>query len=223
MIDLATGLREAGIATALAQRLADYGAAVLEANRHTNLTGAKNAQALLPHLLDSLTLAPFVRDRLIDVGSGAGLPAIPLALATGLEITLVEATLKKARFLGEALQRFGLRGEVIPARAEVAAREGRLRDRFASGTVRAVAGGNASAELLLPFIAPGGLALLQRAKITDVQRDALADTALVLAAELEHVLSVDGDRCIVMLRKTGPTPKRFPRRTGIPAKRPLCS
>ncbi len=223
MTDFVPRLREAGVGAPIAERLAEYGALLLEANQRTNLTGAKSPEALLPHLLDSLTLLPFVREPLVDVGSGGGLPALPLALATGIAVTLIEATAKKARFLERMLAHFDLRGEVLSTRAEVAGREAPYRDHFLSGTARAVASGTASAELLLPFIAPGGVALLQRGSMTPRERNALADAALVLGAELDRVLPVDGDRCIVLLRKTHPTPPRFPRRTGIPAGRPLCS
>jgi 16S rRNA (guanine527-N7)-methyltransferase len=207
----------------IAERVAAYGAMLLEANRRTNLTGAKTSEALLAHLLDSLTLAPFVADPLADVGSGGGLPAIPLAIATGVGITLIEATAKKARFLEETLRRLEIAGEVLSARAEVAAHDPAYRDRFASGTIRAVAGATTSAELLLPFIAPGGAALLQRGSMTLQERAALADAALVLGGELERVVEVDEHRCIAILRKTQPTPARFPRRTGVPGNRPLCS
>ncbi len=222
-MNLVSGLREAGVEAALAERLAEYGTLLLEANRRTNLTGAKTPEALLPHLLDSLSIAQFVREPHVDLGSGGGLPALPLAIAGGVSVTLIEATAKKTRFLEKMLRHFALRGEVLAARAEVAAHEGRYRERFASGTARAVASGTASAELLLPFIALGGSALLQRSKMTPGEREVLADAGLVLGGELEQVLAIGDDRCLAILRKNSPTAQRFPRRTGIPVKRPLCS
>ena len=205
----------------IARRLAGYGGMLLEGNRRANLTGAKTPEALAPHILDSLTLAPFVVDPLVDVGSGGGLPAIPLAIAAGVGVTLIEATAKKVRFLQETLRRLEIAGDVVGGRAEVLAHDPAYRDRFASGTIRAVAGAPTSVELLLPFIAPGGVALLQCGSMTPQERSALADAALVLAADLERVIDLGG-RCIATLRKAGPTPPRFPRRTGIPSKRPLC-
>ncbi len=214
-------LLAASLEAPIARRLAGYGEILLEGNRRANLTGAKTSEALAPHILDSLTLAPFVVDPLVDVGSGGGLPAIPLAIAAGVGVTLIEATAKKVRFLQETLRRLEIAGEVVAGRAEVVAHDPAYRDRFASGTIRAVAGAPTSAELLLPFIEPGGVALLQCGSMTPQDRSALADAALVLAAELEGVIDLGG-RCIAVLRKTGPTPPRFPRRTGIPSKRPLC-
>jgi 16S rRNA (guanine527-N7)-methyltransferase len=216
-------LEAAGVEARLVAPLARYGALVLDANRTFNLTGAKTAHALVPHIVDSLSVVPFVADTLVDVGSGAGLPAIPVAIATGVRVTLIEATGKKARFLQRMLETFGLAGEVVAERAEAAARDARLRDAFASGTARAVATAPAIAELLLPFIKPGGVAILQRGRMDARERAALADAALVLAAEVGEEHALAGERRIVLVRKSGPTPLRFPRRTGVPERRPLCT
>src|ERR1700729_2252339 len=96
---IVAALLPSGFPAELAARLAAYGALLLEANRRVNLTGAKDAEALVPHLLDALTLTGDVSGSLVDVGSGGGLPGIPLALATGARVLLVEPTGKKAAFL----------------------------------------------------------------------------------------------------------------------------
>lgn len=215
-------LRERGIAAADARRLAAYGAIVLEANRHTNLTGAKSALTLAEHIVDSLTLLPYVADPLVDVGSGAGFPAMPLAIIARVGITMIEATTKKARFLESALRALELPGTVVNARAEVAGRSEELRERFAWGTARAVAAATTTAELLLPFIRVGGLAVLQRARPEASEVAALADAALMLGAELEETKPVGEGRVLILLRKRQPTPARFPRRPGVPERRPLC-
>lgn len=196
---------------------------MLETNRRLNLTAARSPQALAVHLLDSLTVAPYVREPYVDVGSGAGFPAIPLAIVLGMGVTLVEATAKKARFLEAAVRELGLSGAVITARAEVAAHRPDLRERFESGTCRAVAVGPAAAELLLPFLAVGGAAILQRGGPSVEERAALEDAVLVLGGVVEAEHALGDNRRIVVVRKLHPTPARFPRRTGIPAKRPLCS
>jgi 16S rRNA (guanine527-N7)-methyltransferase len=77
-------------------------------------------------------------------------------------------------------------------------------------------------ELVLPFVAPGGAALLQRGKLDDRERAAMHDAALVLGAEIESEIPLGGDRRIVVVRKKLATPLRFPRRAGVPAQRPLC-
>ena len=220
--ELQTLLETGGVEGAVRERVARYGALLLEANQRFNLTGAKSAAELAPHLLDSLTIAPYVSDSLVDIGSGGGLPAIPLALATGVPVTMVETTVKKARFLGAMLAAFDLRGEVVAERAEVAAHEARLRGAFTTGTARAVSSAPTVAELLLPFLAIGGVAVMQRGTMDDRERNALADAALMLGAEVEREEPLDGERRVIFVRKVAPTQNRFPRRIGIPEKRPLC-
>jgi 16S rRNA (guanine527-N7)-methyltransferase len=217
------GLLEAcGVEGGLAEPLARFGALVLETNRRFNLTGAKSAAEIAPHIVDSLSVVPYVREPYVDIGSGGGFPAVPVAIATRVPVTMIETTVKKARFLQEALEAFELRGEVVAARAEVAGHDERLRERFASGTARAVALAPVVAELLLPFIEPGGAALLQRGTVEPRERQALEDAALMLGAGIEEETALEGERRIIILRKGAPTPLRFPRRTGVPEKRPLC-
>ena len=204
-------------------RLTRYGDAVLDANRAFNLTGAKTPAEFAPHILDSLSVAPYVAESLVDIGSGGGLPAIPVAIVTGVRTTMIETTVKKARFLEQMLVELGLAGEVVAERAEVAAHDARLREAFVTGTARAVASAPTVAELLLPFLVTGGLAVLQRGTIDERERHALQDAALMLGARVERETPLEGERRIVLVRKTGPTAARFPRRVGIPEKRPLCS
>jgi 16S rRNA (guanine527-N7)-methyltransferase len=215
-------LAAAGVRAPLAAPLARYGALVLEANRRFNLTGATTPDELLAHLLDSLTVVPYVAAPYIDVGSGAGFPAIPVAIARAIPVTLVEATRKKARFLESALAELGLRGEVIAERAETAAHRGDLRERFASGTARAVATAPTVAELLLPFITIDGVAILQRGAGDRREEIALEDASLMLGGRREREEPLGEGRRIILVRKTGATPARFPRRVGVPEKRPLC-
>ncbi len=209
---------------ALAERLAAYGALLLAENRRLNLTGAKDAHALVEHLLDSLTLLSEITIgmRLADIGSGGGLPAIPLGLAGGVELLLVEATAKKAAFLERALRELGLAGTVVAERAEVAGRDPRYREQYDVATARAVATAPAVAELTLPFVRIGGKALLQRGVVTDAERVAVTDAAPMLGASVAEERLLSGQRRILILRKTAATPQRFPRLTGIPEKRPLC-
>ena len=222
MSEIQALLEAGGVEARLVAPLARYGELVLEANRRVNITGAKSPEELASHLLDSLTVVPYVREPHVDVGSGAGFPAIPLAIATGAPVTMIEATAKKARFLEETLERLGLPGEVLAERAERAAHLERLRERFASGTARAVGSASTVAELLLPFIAVGGAAIVQRGRLEERERVALEDAALMLGARLESEHELGGERRILVVCKESPTASRFPRRIGVPEKRPLC-
>jgi 16S rRNA (guanine527-N7)-methyltransferase len=215
-------LRAAGVEPELAERLAIYAALVLAANRRVNLTGARDGTAFAAHILDALTLREDIASPLIDVGSGNGLPGIPLALATGAEVTLLEPIKKRANFLRDALAALGLPGQVVAMRAEDAARDPAYRGRSLTATARAVAGAPTVAELTVPFLAIGGRALLQRGSLDPRERNAVADAALVLGAELIEERTLDGERRILVLAKGTPTSPRFPRKNGVPAKRPLC-
>ena len=215
-------LRKAGVDDDLAGRLAVYAALVLEANRRLNLTGAKDGAAFAAHILDALTLRDDVESPLIDVGSGNGVPGIPLALATGARVTLLEPIKKRAAFLRRAIAVLAIEGSVVVARAEDAGRDPGHREAYRTATARAVASAPAVAELAVPFLAIGGHALLQRGGLEAKERNAVADAALVLGAELVEERALDGERRVLVLRKTTATGPRFPRKNGTPGKRPLC-
>jgi 16S rRNA (guanine527-N7)-methyltransferase len=222
MAQLEAVLEPLHLPSGVIDRLARYGRLVLEANRRVNLTGARSEEEIAEQIADSLSVLPFVGGPYVDVGAGAGFPAIPIAIVTGLEPTAIEATAKKARLLESFLEALGLGGTIVNARAELAGRRPDLRERFASGTARAVGSASAVVELLLPFIAIGGSAVLQRGTMEAGERSALEDAALMLGGvlEAEHVLG--GKRRVLIVRKDQTTPERFPRRAGLPQKRPLC-
>jgi 16S rRNA (guanine527-N7)-methyltransferase len=215
-------LAAGGLERDLTERLGRYAQLVLEANQRFNLTGAKTPAEIAGHILDSLSLVRFVREPYVDIGSGGGLPAIPVAIVAGIPVTMVESSAKKARFLESALRRLELEGTVVAERAEVAGHWPDLRERFASGTARALASAPVVAELLLPLIAPGGAAFLQRGALPPAERHALADAALMLGGAFDEERPLEGTRRIVIVGKRSRTPERFPRRPGVPAKRPLC-
>lgn len=212
----------AGVEDGLATRLAEYGTRLLEANRRVNLTGAGSPEELLPHLLDSLTVLPFVRAPFIDIGSGGGLPGIPIAMAAGVPVTFIEATAKKAVFLKQMLTELELPGAVISERAEEAAHNDQLRESFAAATARAVSSAPTTLELTVPFLQIGGCAVLQRGAMDERERDAITDAAPMLGASVADEVVLNEHRRLLIIRKHAPTPTRFPRRPGIPEKRPLC-
>jgi 16S rRNA (guanine527-N7)-methyltransferase len=214
-------LFEAGVDERYVEPLARYARLVLEANAKFNLTGARSAEQLVPHIVDSLTVVPYIKPPYIDIGSGAGLPGIPVAMLTGADTVLLEATAKKAAFLGAALEALHLEtARAIVGRAEDAGRDPGLRG-FQSATVRAVASAPAALELAAPFLAVGGLAVLQRGAAEPAEGPALGAAAAELGFALEAEAPLKGGRRLLLIRKVGPTPERFPRRSGVAAKRPL--
>jgi 16S rRNA (guanine527-N7)-methyltransferase len=211
-----------GLGAPAVAALSRYGRLVLEANRRFNVTGASSTEAIAQHISDSLSVVPYLKEPYVDVGSGAGLPAIPVGIVTGIRLTLIEPTLKKARLLESFLETLGLHGVVVAERAETAGHRPDLREQFASGTCRAVATAPAVAELLLPLIGIGGVAVLQRGRTDELEGRALEDASLVLGASVESDDAIGGGRHIILVRKFRETPSRFPRRNGVPQKRPLC-
>jgi 16S rRNA (guanine527-N7)-methyltransferase len=206
----------------LAQRLASYGQLVLEANRTTNITAARDPATFAEQLLDALTIANDVAGPLIDIGSGAGLPGIPLAIVTGQPVVLVDSVRKKATFLARALGELGIAGEAIASRAERLGVDPAFRERFQCATARAVSSAPTVAELTVPFLSVGGKALLQRGAFAERERQALFDAATMLGADVVEERLLGGDRRVLVLAKRTPTQQRFPRRDGVPEKRPLC-
>jgi len=202
-------------------RLALYTRLTLEANEKFNLTGAHTEAEFAAHIADSLTVLPYVQGPYIDIGSGAGLPGIPLAIMSGVETTLLEATRKKAKFLTEASEALNLAARVIAARAEDAGRDSQWRDQFKSATIRAVASAPAALELAAPFLAVGGLAILQRAAAEPGESQALLLAAAELGCVSESEVGLEGSRRLIRVRKTSQTPERFPRRTGTAQNKPL--
>jgi 16S rRNA (guanine527-N7)-methyltransferase len=220
--ELFEGLRAAGIGESPAQQIAAFGAYLLDVNCNLNLTGADSPEELLPHIIDSLSVVPYLRGRYVDVGSGGGLPAIPAAIAAGVDLTMVEAITKKAVFLESALTHVGLSGRVIPDRAEAAGRAPELREQFDCATARAVATAPTVLEYVSPLLRVGGSAILQRGALPDAERNAVTDAALVLGCRVEQEIPIGGERRLLIIKKVEGISNRFPRRTGIPEKRPLC-
>jgi 16S rRNA (guanine527-N7)-methyltransferase len=204
-------------------RLAAFARLLLAANASHNLTAAREPADIAEHIRDALSLLPYVREPLVDIGSGGGFPALPLAIVTGFRAALIESVAKKARFLAATVAELGLPVRVIAERAESAAHDPALRGAFASATARAVGSLPTVLELSLPFLADGGVAVLQRGRVSEEERRSGEDAARMLGASLGREIELDGVRRIILAEKLSASPQRFPRRVGIPQKRPLCS
>jgi 16S rRNA (guanine527-N7)-methyltransferase len=173
------------------------------------------AEAKRLHRDDALTAAPLLGDGpVVDVGSGGGSPGIPLAVARSeLRFDLLESVRRKCDFLSRWAEQFD-NVSVVCARAEDYAR-GAGRDAYGTALARALAAPPIAAEWCLPLLRQGGRAVLFVGPSADA--DAVAKAARKVAGELE-----EGPPGFLLLRKTGPTPDRFPRRPGVARKRPLA-
>ncbi|MCX6021395.1 MAG: 16S rRNA (guanine(527)-N(7))-methyltransferase RsmG [Chloroflexi bacterium] len=214
-----------------------YAEELTEWNETMNLTAITDPEGIaVRHFADSLSgllaLSPAPESgpdlRLADIGAGAGFPGLPLLLARpSLRLTLIEATGKKASFVRHVVELLGLKGvEVLTGRAEDLARDKKYRETFDAVTARAVAALPTLTELTLPFVRTGGHVVVWKkagidAEIASASR-ALAAVGGRISDERRLRLTGDeGERMLLTLEKTHPTPAAFPRRAGIPAKTPL--
>src|SRR5919107_1363162 len=188
---------------------------------------------ILDHVLDSLSCFLFeplgAACSLVDVGSGGGLPGLPIKIVEpGVRTTLVEATAKKARFLRRVVESLSLGGvEVENARVEEIARTAVHRGTYDVATARAVARLSVVAEYCVPLLRVGGHVISMKGRL---ELEELAEgerAAEMLGARLSRVIRAPRllelekkERCLVILEKLEETPQRSPRKVGVPAKRP---
>ncbi|MFQ5946937.1 MAG: 16S rRNA (guanine(527)-N(7))-methyltransferase RsmG [Anaerolineae bacterium] len=203
-------------------------------NRRLNLTRiTEPAEVEVLHFLDSLScllvLDPLpAGTRLIDVGAGAGFPGIPLKIMVpGLELALLEATAKRSRFLEAVAEALGLSPvEVIQARAEEAGQHPDYRERYDVGVARAVGPLPVLLEYVLPLVLVGGAFIAQRGTEAEAEVASSGMALERLGGEVADIRPVRLPgaykiRHLVRVEKVTPTPARYPRRPGIPRKRPL--
>lgn len=208
------------------KRLECYLDRLLAANQHINLTALRNRDdAMDRHIVESVRVANIIGcpPNLIDVGSGGGLPGLVLAIVRPqTQVTLLEATEKKARFLEQTASELGLSNlTVVRARAEEAGRIGQpLREHFAYAVARAVAALPTLLELTLPFVAPKGSFLAIKGQRASEELAASENALSVLRAEIASTIR-QPSATLLLFHKTGRLAAQFPRKTGEPKRNPL--
>lgn len=211
-----------------------YSQELIAWNARVNLTRiVEPAEIVVKHFLDSLSVYQVLRElspalSLIDVGSGAGFPGLPLKIALPqLRLTLLESTAKKTAFLQHIIQVLNLTGvTVLTARAEEAGRRRDQRRRYDVAVARAVAPLPVLAEYTLPLVKVGGLVVVQKGQHPAEEIKEAANALGILGGKVGQILPVtvpglDAERHLVVIQKNRPTPPQYPRRPGLPAKKPI--
>ena len=197
--------------------LCAFGRAMVKQNEVMNLTGITDDKGVANlHLLDSLTVmacADLSGKKLIDVGCGAGFPGVPLAIASGGDITLLDSLGKRMKWLEEVLPTLGIQAECVTARAEEAVAT--RRESYDFATSRAVARLNILLELTAPYVKVGGKVLAMKGAAAREELAECANAIKKLGLKLEEVkeFPIDGtNHAVIVLQKVAPTPKQYPRR-----------
>ncbi len=202
-------------------------------NQRYNLTAITDPDEInIKHFIDSLSCLQVERFRppgnVIDVGTGAGFPGIPLKIVyPQFKMTLVESIGKKMEFCRHVISSLGLDGvDFVQARAENLGKNAQHRERYDWAIARAVAILPVLLEYLLPFIKLGGCAIVQKGETGPAEAHSAEKALSVLGGEIKQVLPVElpkvtEPRYLIVVDKVACTPEKYPRKPGIPAKRPL--
>ncbi len=206
---------------------------LLEWNQKFNLTAIRDAESIrTKHFLDSLSCVLAWKgtppNHLIDVGTGAGFPGIPLKiLYPNLKLTLVESVGKKAMFCQHVVRVLGLEHvDVIQARAEELGQDVGHREKYDWAVARAVANLNVLSEYLIPLVRVGGTMLAQKGESGPAEAQSAEKAMKLLGGKLKQLIPVNlpgvaDDRYLILVDKVAATPPKYPRKPGIPAKQPL--
>lgn len=219
------------------QQFLTYYEYLVEKNKVMNLTAiTEYEEVITKHFLDSLAVVKtscfkqeeLAGKRLIDIGTGAGFPGIPLKIAfPKLEILLLDSLNKRINFLNEITEMLGLtKINTVHGRAEDYAKQKEYRESFDFCVSRAVANLSTLSEYCIPFVKQGGCFISYKSGSVDQELIQAEKAVKILGGQREEVVrfslaDTDMDRSFVVIRKAKPTPKKYPRKAGLPSKEPL--
>ncbi len=209
-----------------------YKKLLLEWNEKMNLTAITDDEGIaIKHFADSISVLPLIENKnasLIDVGTGAGFPGIPLKIANdGFKVTLLDSLNKRITFLEEVKKELGITNlECIHSRAEDGGRNADLREKFDYCVSRAVARLSVLSEYCMPFVAVGGYFISLKGPDAAEELTEAQKAISVLGGKVEKVVEItipesDLKHCAVVIKKIKSTPKAYPRKAGTAAKKPI--
>lgn len=209
----------------------EYMKLLIEWNEKINLTAITEPdEIILKHFIDSITILKEIKndERIVDVGTGAGFPGIPLSIMNPtLKITLVDSLNKRLIFLQEVVKKLKLENiEIVHARAEELGQNKKYRESFDVATSRAVANLSTLSEYLIPLVKINGKVISMKAGDTQDEIDGAKKAIKVLGGKIEKVdefnlPQTDIRRTIILIKKEEKTPNKYPRKAGTPSKDPI--
>ncbi len=225
-------MEDYGLDTKNIDKFEKYKELILEYNKHTNLTRiTEDDEFNVKHFLDSLSLFKtdlFVKDKkIIDIGTGAGFPGLPLKLYNeDLDITLLDSLRKRIDFLNGVIEELGLKKiRAIHARAEEIARDPKYRESYDIAVSRAVANSSTLTEYSMAFVKVGGYFISQKGPEYKEELKSAKRAIELMGGEVKDVIHTplpnDIDHYIIVIKKVKATDKKYPRGGGKPRKSPL--
>lgn len=213
------------------KRFMNYMNLLLEWNEKINLTAITQPEEVkLKHFVDSLTVLKYINDddKVIDIGTGAGFPGIPLKIMNeNTKITLLDSLNKRINFLNIVIETLNLRNiQAIHGRAEEIARNKLYREKYDVAVSRAVANLSTLTEYMLPFVKVGGKCICMKGANVNEELERAQNAIKELGGEIERVDNFylsdnDNERNIIIIRKVKETSSKYPRKAGMPSKEPL--
>ena len=204
---------------------------LIEWNEKMNLTAiVEPNEIILKHFIDSITILKEIdnNSKIIDVGTGAGFPGVPLSIMNPtLKITLADSLNKRLIFLQEVVNQLGLKNiEIIHARAEELGKNKKYRENFDAATSRAVANLSTLSEYLIPLVKVGGKIISMKAGGAQEEIEAAKKAIKILGGEIEEIEEfklpqTEIERTIILIKKEEHTPNKYPRKAGVPSKEPI--
>lgn len=199
---------------------------LLEVNSHINLTTITDPSDIrVKHFDDSLSIIDYINEgsKVLDIGSGAGFPGIPLRIEKNFDLTLIDSVNKKVKFMNEVIEKLELKNTMaIHTRAEDFAKN--ERETYDLVISRAVANMSTLSELCIPFLKVGGLFIAMKGPKADEELEEAENALKVLGGEIIKLdrFDLDGnERVNIIVRKTHPTKIKYPRGKNLPKKNPL--
>lgn len=199
---------------------------LLEVNAHTNLTTITDVdQIKIKHIKDSLSVLDLIKenDKVLDIGSGAGFPGIPLAIEKEIDLTLIDSVNKKVKFMNQAIEKINLQNaRAIHSRAEDFAKDNR--EKYDVVVSRAVANMTTLSELCLPFVKVGGIFVALKGPKADEELEEAKNAIKILGGKVIDIERFDlsgNERANIVVKKIRPTNNKYPRGKNLPKTKPL--